>query len=181
MIAAALQKNHRVGLYTSPHLVDFRERIKVDGEMVPQEFVYGFLKEYRERFVEIGASFFEITTALAFAYFASCEVDVAVIECGLGGRLDSTNIITPELAIITNIGLDHCDHLGFSLEEIAGEKAGIIKSGVPVVIGEMGEVGNVFSKKAQEVGAPIFFAEEEVLKEGMQGRLYQELVGLRWI
>ena len=175
MIAAALQKNYRVGLYTSPHLVDFRERIKVDGEMVPQEFVYGFLKEYRERFVEIGASFFEITTALAFAYFASQEVDVAVIECGLGGRLDSTNIITPELSIITNIGLYHCEHLGFSLEEIAGEKAGIIKSGVPVVIGERGEVGDVFSKKAQEVGAPIFFAEDEVLKEGAQRRLYMEL------
>ena len=175
MIAAALQKNYRIGLYTSPHLVDFRERIKVDGEMVPQEFVYGFLKEYRERFVEIGASFFEITTALAFAYFASCEVDVAVIECGLGGRLDSTNIITPELSIITNIGLDHCDHLGFSLAEIAGEKAGIIKAGVPVVIGERGEVGDVFLKRVQEVGAPIFFAEDEVLKEGVQRRLYMEL------
>lgn len=182
MLAAALQKNYKVGLYTSPHLVDFRERVKVNGEMVPQEFVYGFLKEYKERFVEIGASFFEITTALAFAYFAAEKVDVAVIECGLGGRLDSTNIITPELSIITNIGLDHCEHLGFSLEEIAMEKAGIIKEGVPVVIGERGcsEVEEVFRKKAAQVGAEIFFAEDltggELWDNGLSGRLYNELV-----
>ena len=195
MLAAALQKRYRVGLYTSPHLVDFRERIKVDGKMVPQEFVYGFLKEYKERFVELGASFFEITTALAFAYFAAQEVDVAVIECGLGGRLDSTNIITPVLSVITNIGLDHCEHLGFSLLEVAGEKAGIIKSGIPVVIGEKGcpEVEDVFRKKAAQAGARIFFAEElaqewlagdvgggaEVdggaVPEGLSGRLYKFL------
>ena len=179
MLAAALQKSYRVGLYTSPHLVDFRERIKVDGQMVPQEFVYGFLREYKERFVEFGASFFEITTALAFAYFAARKVDVAVIECGLGGRLDSTNIITPELAIITNIGLDHCEHLGFSLGEIAAEKAGIIKPGVPVVIGEKGcsEVESVFREKAAQAGAPILFAEEEVVKGGLSGRIYEELLG----
>lgn len=179
MLAAALQKSSRVGLYTSPHLVDFRERIKVDGQMVPQEFVYGFLKEYKEKFVELGASFFEITTALAFAYFAARKVDVAVIECGLGGRLDSTNIITPELAIITNIGLDHCEHLGFSLGEIAAEKAGIIKPGVPVVIGEKGcsEVESVFREKAAQAGAPILFAEEEVVKGGLSGRIYEELLG----
>ncbi len=179
MLAAALQKNHKVGLYTSPHLVDFRERVKVNGEMVSQEFVYNFLKEYKERFVELGASFFEITTALAFAYFAAREVDVAVIECGLGGRLDSTNIITPELAIITNIGLDHCEHLGFSLPEVAGEKAGIIKPGVPVVIGEKGcsEVESVFREKAAQAGAPILFAEEEVVKGGLSGRIYEELLG----
>ena len=178
MLAAALQKRYRVGLYTSPHLVDFRERIKVDGKMVPQEFVYGFLKEYKERFVELGASFFEITTALAFAYFAASGVDVAVIECGLGGRLDSTNIITPVLSIITNIGLDHCEHLGFSLPEVAGEKAGIIKAGIPVVIGEKGcpEVEDVFRKKAALVGAPLLFAEEEALKgEDLSGRLYNSL------
>ena len=178
MLAAALQKRYRVGLYTSPHLVDFRERIKVDGKMVPQEFVYGFLKEYKERFVELGASFFEITTALAFAYFAASGVDVAVIECGLGGRLDSTNIITPVLSIITNIGLDHCEHLGFSLPEVAGEKAGIIKAGIPVVIGEKGcpEVEDVFRKKAALVGAPLLFAEEETLKgEDLSGRLYKSL------
>lgn len=179
MLAAALQKSYRVGLYTSPHLVDFRERIKVDGKMVPHEFVYGFLREYKEKFVELGASFFEITTALAFAYFAEREVDIAVIECGLGGRLDSTNIITPELAIITNIGLDHCEHLGFSLGEIAAEKAGIIKPGVPVVIGEKGcsEVERVFREKAAQAGAPILFAEEEVCKGGLSGRIYEELLG----
>lgn len=178
MLAAALQKNYKVGLYTSPHLVDFRERIKVDGKMVPQEFVYGFLKEYKERFVELGASFFEITTALAFAYFAAQGVDVAVIECGLGGRLDSTNIISPVLSVITNIGLDHCEHLGFTLPEVAGEKAGIIKSGIPVVIGERGcsEVEDVFREKAAGVGAPLLFAEEEALKgEDLSGRLYNSL------
>ena len=183
MLAAALQKNYKVGLYTSPHLVDFRERVKVNGEMVTGEFVYGFLREYKDRFVEIGASFFEITTALAFAYFAAEEVDVAVIECGLGGRLDSTNIIAPELSIITNIGLDHCDHLGFSLAEIAGEKAGIIKPGVSVVIGERGcsDVEEVFSKKAARVGAEIFFAEDlaagALQGNGLSGRLYKELAG----
>ena len=184
MLAAALQKNHKVGLYTSPHLVDFRERVKVNGQMVPQEFVYNFLQVYKEKFVELGASFFEITTALAFAYFAAEQVDVAVIECGLGGRLDSTNIITPELSVITNIGLDHCEHLGFSLEEIAGEKAGIIKPGVPVVIGERGcsEVEEVFRKKAARVGAEISFAEDlaggTLQGNGLSGRLYKELVGV---
>ena len=179
MLAAALQKNYKVGLYTSPHLVDFRERVKVNGEMVSQEFVYKFLKEYKDKFVELGASFFEITTALSFAYFAQQKVDIAVIECGLGGRLDSTNIIMPELAIITNIGLDHCEHLGFSLPEVAGEKAGIIKSGVPVVIGEKGcpEVESVFREKAAAVGAPIFFAQEKVEeKDGLSGRLYGNLL-----
>lgn len=177
MIAAALQKHCKVGLYTSPHLIDFRERVKVDGKMVPQEFVYSFLQNYKEKFVELGASFFEITTALAFAYFAHEKVDVAVIECGLGGRLDSTNIIVPVLSVITNIGLDHCEHLGFSLGEIAAEKAGIIKSGVPVVIGERGcvEVEEVFLKKAGSVGAPVLFAEDEWVRvlqhagEGEQG------------
>lgn len=164
MLAAALQKNFKVGLYTSPHLVDFRERMKVNGEMVPQEFVYSFLQQYKEKFTELGASFFEITTALAFAYFAHEQVDIAVIECGLGGRLDSTNIITPELCVITNIGLDHCEHLGFTLPEVASEKAGIIKPGIPVVISEKGspEVEKVFREKAAQVGAPIYFAQEIV-------------------
>ena len=177
MLAAALQKSCRVGLYTSPHLVDFRERVKVNGQMVSQEFVYEFLQTYKEKFVELGASFFEITTALAFAYFARQKVDVAVIECGLGGRLDSTNIITPELAVITNIGLDHCEHLGFSLPEVAAEKAGIIKPGIPVVIGERGciEVEEVFRGKAQEAGAPILFAEDVVSAgdDTPQGRIYK--------
>ncbi|MBO5919638.1 MAG: bifunctional folylpolyglutamate synthase/dihydrofolate synthase [Bacteroidales bacterium] len=178
MLAAALQKNYKVGLYTSPHLVDFRERMKVNGEMVPQEFVYSFLQQYKEKFTELGASFFEITTALAFAYFAHEQVDIAVIECGLGGRLDSTNIITPELCVITNIGLDHCEHLGYTLAEVAAEKAGIIKQGIPVVVSEKGsaEVENVFREKATEVGAPIFFAEEVVETSEAAGKMYRSLM-----
>ena len=179
MLAAALQKSYKVGLYTSPHLVDFRERVKVNGQMVSQEFVYEFLQTYKEKFVELGASFFEITTALAFAYFAQQKVDVAVIECGLGGRLDSTNIITPMLSVITNIGLDHCEHLGFSLPEVAAEKAGIIKPGIPVVIGERGcpEVEAVFKRKAQETGAPILFAEDVVSmgEETPHGEIYRSI------
>ena len=179
MLAAALQKSCKVGLYTSPHLVDFRERVKVNGQMVSQEFVYEFLQTYKEKFVELGASFFEITTALAFAYFAQQKVDVAVIECGLGGRLDSTNIITPELCVITNIGLDHCEHLGFSLPEVAAEKAGIIKPGIPVVIGERGgaEVEEVFKCKAMETGAPILFAEDVVSTgdDTPHGRIYRSI------
>ena len=178
MLAAALQKNYKVGLYTSPHLVDFRERMKVNGKMVPQEFVYNFLQQYKEKFTELGASFFEITTALAFAYFAHEQVDVAVIECGLGGRLDSTNIIAPEICVITNIGLDHCEHLGFTLPEVAAEKAGIIKPGIPVVVSEKGsaEVENVFREKATEVGAPIFFAEEVVETAEAAGKMYRSLM-----
>ena len=178
MLAAALQKNYKVGLYTSPHLVDFRERMKVNGKMVPQEFVYNFLQQYKEKFTELGASFFEITTALAFAYFAHEQVDVAVIECGLGGRLDSTNIIAPELCVITNIGLDHCEHLGYTLAEVAAEKAGIIKQGIPVVVSEKGsaEVENVFREKASGVGAPIFFAEEVVETSEAAGKMYRSLM-----
>ena len=178
MLAAALQKNYKVGLYTSPHLVDFRERMKVNGKMVPQEFVYNFLQQYKEKFTELGASFFEITTALAFAYFAHEHVDIAVIECGLGGRLDSTNIIAPELCVITNIGLDHCEHLGFTLPEVAAEKAGIIKPGIPVVVSEKGsaEVENVFREKATGVGAPIFFAEEVVETAEAAGKMYRSLM-----
>ncbi len=156
--------NLKVGLYTSPHLVDFRERIKVSAsggfEMVPKEFVYDFIVKYKSEFEKIGTSFFEITTAMAFAWFARCGVDVAVVECGLGGRLDSTNIIVPQLSVITNIGLDHCDFLGATYESIAYEKAGIIKRGVPVVIGEESGVGDVFRQKSSACDAPIIFAEE---------------------
>jgi dihydrofolate synthase/folylpolyglutamate synthase len=154
----------KIGLYTSPHLVDFRERIKVNGEMVPKEFVYDFLKRFSPFFEEKKASFFEITTAMAFDYFAKCNVDIAVIECGLGGRLDSTNIITPMLSIITSIGLDHCQYLGNTLKEIAGEKAGIIKRNIPVVIGETGTpdsgVKEVFMQVAADNNSPIFLAEK---------------------
>ncbi|MEG0518336.1 MAG: Mur ligase family protein [Bacteroidales bacterium] len=155
-----VSRQPRIGLYTSPHLVDFRERIKVNGEMVSQQFVYDFIIKYKDVFLKYDASFFEITTAMAFAYFAEQQVDIAVIECGLGGRLDSTNIIEPRLCVITNIGLDHCEYLGYTYAEIASEKAGIIKKEVPVIIGERGEVEQVFVAKAAQEGALIYFAED---------------------
>ena len=163
-LAAILQHaGYRVGLYTSPHLIDFRERIRVNGQPVPEEYVVRFVEEERGFFEPLHPSFFELTTAMAFRYFAEEKVDVAVIEVGLGGRLDCTNVIRPDLCIITNISLDHVQFLGDTLEKIAGEKAGIIKPGVPVVIGETTpETRPVFLKKAKEEGAPIYFAEEEV-------------------
>ncbi len=162
MLASVLMEaGYKVGLYTSPHLKDFRERIRVNGEMISQEYVVGFVENNRTVFEQIKPSFFEMTVALAFAYFAEQKVDVAVIEVGLGGRLDSTNIISPELSIITNIGLDHTDLLGDTLEKIAAEKAGIIKHKTPVVISQyQPEVENVFTKKALELSAPIVFSEK---------------------
>lgn len=161
-LAAILQEaGYRVGLYTSPHLVDFRERIRINGKPVSEEYVIRFVEEERSFFEPLHPSFFELTTAMAFRYFADEKVDVAVIEVGLGGRLDCTNIIRPDLCIITNISLDHTQFLGSTLAQIAGEKAGIIKSGIPVVIGETTpETKPVFLQKAQEVSAPIYFAEE---------------------
>ena len=123
---------YRVGLFTSPHLVDFRERIRINGEMIPEEYVVNFVEEHRSFFEPLHPSFFELTTAMAFRYFADQKVDVAVIEVGMGGRLDCTNIIHPDLCVITNIGLDHTQYLGDTLTKIAKEKAGIIKEGVPV-------------------------------------------------
>ena len=166
MIASALMSfpgqsgNLRVGLYTSPHLVDFRERIKVDGQMVEKEWVFNFLKDHKDLFEKTDASFFEITTAMAFSYFSYRKVDVAVIECGLGGRLDSTNIINPLASVITNIGFDHMQYLGNSLEEIAAEKAGIIKPGIPAIIGETSGVERVFIDKASDCCTDIYFAEK---------------------
>ena len=162
-LAAILQQaGYRVGLYTSPHLIDFRERIRVNGQPVPEEYVIRFVEEERPFFEPLHPSFFELTTAMAFRYFAEENVDVAVVEVGLGGRLDCTNIIRPDLCIITNISKDHVQFLGDTLTQIAGEKAGIIKAGIPVVIGETTpETRPVFLKKAEEVGAPIHFAEEE--------------------
>ncbi|MBQ2492457.1 MAG: bifunctional folylpolyglutamate synthase/dihydrofolate synthase [Bacteroidales bacterium] len=166
MIASALMSfpgqsgNLRVGLYTSPHLVDFRERIKVDGQMVEKEWVFNFLKDHKDLFEKTDASFFEITTAMAFSYFSYRKVDVAVIECGLGGRLDSTNIISPLASVITNIGFDHMQYLGNSLEEIAAEKAGIIKPGIPAIIGETSGVERVFIDKASDCCTDIYFAEK---------------------
>lgn len=161
-LAAILQEaGYRVGLYTSPHLIDFRERIRINGEPVPEEYVIRFVEEERSFFEPLHPSFFELTTAMAFRYFADEKVDVAIIEVGLGGRLDCTNIIRPDLCVITNISFDHVQFLGNTLAKIAGEKAGILKSGIPVVIGETTpETRPVFLNKAQEVGAPIYFAEE---------------------
>lgn len=161
-LAAILQEaGYRVGLYTSPHLVDFRERIRVNGVPVPEEYVIRFVEEERSFFESLHPSFFELTTAMAFRYFADEKVDVAVIETGLGGRLDCTNIIRPDLCLITNISLDHTQLLGDTLEKIAGEKAGIIKKGIPVVIGETTpETRLVFLQNAYEAEAPIYFAEE---------------------
>lgn len=180
LLAAILQQSgYKVGLYTSPHLVDFRERIRVNGEVVPKKYVVDFVKKYREQFEPIMPSFFELTMEMAFLYFAEQEVDVAVIEVGLGGRLDSTNIISPDLCIITNIGFDHMQYLGDTLPKIAAEKAGIIKAHTPVVIGEMGhtEVARVFTDKAQSVNAPIVFSEiymnNFVAARGESGWLFQ--------
>ncbi len=161
LLAAVLQKaGYKVGLYTSPHLVDFRERIRINGNMIPKERVVDFVDKQQRILENIRPSFFETTMALAFDYFASEKVDIAVIEVGLGGRLDSTNIITPELSIITNIGIDHTEFLGHTLPEIAAEKAGIIKPNIPVIIGETHpQTASVFIQKAKEVQAEIIFAD----------------------
>ena len=163
-LAAILQsQGYRVGLYTSPHLVDFRERIRVNGVMIPEKRVISFVEQERSFFEPLHPSFFELATALAFQYFAEQKVDVAVIEVGLGGRLDCTNIIHPDLSIITNISFDHIQFLGNTLPKIASEKAGIIKQGVPAIIGEAGEedVRTVFEQEAEKVGTRLIFAEEE--------------------
>lgn len=162
-LAAILQaKGLKVGLYTSPHLVDFRERIRINGEMISKEEVVKFVETERPFFEPLHPSFFELTTALAFKYFAEQKVDIAVIEVGLGGRLDCTNIITPILSVITNISLDHTQFLGNTLAKIAGEKAGIIKRDIPVVIGEATlETKPIFLRKVGEMNAPVCFAEEE--------------------
>lgn len=162
-IAAILQESgYKVGLYTSPHLIDFRERIRVNGTPASKQYIIDFVEKHRVFFEPLQPSFFELTTAMAFNYFAEQQVDIAVIEVGLGGRLDCTNIITPKLSIITNISLDHTQFLGNTVEEIALEKAGIIKSKIPVIIGETTEKTKpIFKKKAHENGAPIIFAEED--------------------
>lgn len=162
MLAAIFQTaGYKTGLYTSPHLYDFRERIKLNGMMCEEDFVVDFVERIKPAIEEIQPSFFEITVAMAFEYFAQQQVDIAIIEVGLGGRLDSTNVITPELSIITNIGWDHMNILGNTLEEIAFEKAGIIKEKIPVVIGEKKEeTENVFREVACQKHSPVFFAAE---------------------
>ncbi|MEO8860543.1 MAG: folylpolyglutamate synthase/dihydrofolate synthase family protein [Ginsengibacter sp.] len=164
MLAAVFQQaGYKTGLYTSPHLKDFRERIKINGSMVEKSFVVDFVKKMNIPATEISPSFFELTFVMALEYFMQQHVDIAVIETGLGGRLDSTNVITPEISVITNIGYDHMDILGDTIEKIAAEKAGIIKKGVPVVIGEtVAETKLIFKKIANKLNAPIFFAEENL-------------------
>ena len=169
-LASILQKaGKRVGLFTSPHLVDFRERIRVNGKCISEEYVVDFVEKHRQFFEPLHPSFFELTTAMAFDYFAHKKVDIAIIEVGLGGRLDCTNIITPLLSVITNISLDHTQLLGDTLAAIAREKAGIIKTDVPVIIGEANEETRpVFEQTAEWIGAPIFFAEDHPFVESME-------------
>ncbi|WP_298525600.1 folylpolyglutamate synthase/dihydrofolate synthase family protein [uncultured Christiangramia sp.] len=167
MLASTFQEaGYKTGLYTSPHLKDFRERIRINGVVISEEEVVGFI-EVNQNFLETNRlSFFEMTVGMAFDYFAKSEVDIAIIETGLGGRLDSTNIITPQLSVITNIGLDHTAFLGTDMPAIATEKAGIIKNSVPVVIGERhDQTMPVFTAKAAEVDSPLFFADEFELAE----------------
>ena len=181
-LAAILQcAGYKVGLYTSPHLADFRERIRVNGQMIPEQRVIDFVTEEKAFFEPLHPSFFELATALAFLYFKEEKVDVAVIEVGLGGRLDCTNIISPDLSVITNISKDHVQFLGDTPTQIAKEKAGIIKPETPVVIGETNnniEVRNVFITKSKEVGTSIKFADEESeilhsFTQAQGGRKYQ--------
>ena len=162
MLASILQEaGYKVGLYTSPHLKDFRERIKINGDDISEEFVIDFIAKHKNFFESSDMSFFEMSVGLAFDYFVSEQVDIAIIEVGLGGRLDATNIIMPLISVITNIGLDHTQFLGNTLREIAGEKAGIIKYNIPVVIGEYTpETRSVFLAKAEENQAPIYFASD---------------------
>lgn len=163
MLASVLQAaGYKVGLYSSPHLLDFRERIKVNGVEISEEFVVNFTFQHKDAIERIHPSFFEVTTVMSFDYFAKVGVDVAIIEVGLGGRLDSTNIVNPEVSVITNISYDHVDMLGNTLALIAEEKSGIIKQYVPVVVGEWEEqTSDVFEEKAKKMNAPIVFADRE--------------------
>jgi dihydrofolate synthase/folylpolyglutamate synthase len=177
MLAAIFQKaGYRTGLYTSPHLKDFRERIKVNGKMVSKEYVTRFVERMKQASEKIEPSFFEFTVVMALSYFEEEKTDIAIIETGLGGRLDSTNVITPVLSIITNIGLDHVNILGDTLEKIAFEKAGIIKQNIPVVIGEtLPATRNIFLSKAHECNAPIIFAERSysITKASLKNKLLE--------
>ena len=181
IIAAVLQQaGYRTGLFTSPHLQDFRERIRVDGEMIPKQKVVNFVDKHHDKMVELELSFFEMTAAMAFDYFAQSDVEVAVIETGLGGRLDATNIIVPILSIITNIGLEHTALLGDTLQKIAAEKAGIIKKSIPVIIGEADDRYNgVIEQAAAANKSRVIYAEREFLYEGRTERDGSQLFRLR--
>lgn len=176
MLASILQEaGYKTGLYTSPHLKDFRERIRINGVMIPEKEVVDFVTHHKDWFAEIGMSFFEMTVAMAFNFFAKEKVDIAIIETGLGGRLDSTNILSPELSIITNIGFDHTALLGNSLEKIAFEKAGIIKKNTPVIIGrKQTETSGVFQQKAEIENAPLFYANPCLLPSDLKGNYQKE-------
>jgi len=174
MLASVLHEaGYNVGLYTSPHLKDFRERIRINGNVISKQFVIGFIKRNRSFFKSNNLSFFEMTVGMAFDYFAKQKVDIAVVEVGLGGRLDSTNIIIPELSVITNIGYDHMQMLGDTLEKIASEKAGIIKANIPVVVGEtQPKTKVVFEQKAKSTNSEIYFADQlinDVLESDLKG------------
>jgi len=177
MLAAVLQEaGYKTGLYTSPHLKSFTERVRVNGQELPQDYLVDFVTQHKDLFESVRPSFFEMTVALAFKYFADEQVDIAVIEVGLGGRLDSTNIITPEVSLITNIGLDHQALLGDTLPEIAAEKAGIIKTGVPAVIStRQEEIIEVFKDKAAAVSAPLYFAADHFRVELLEGNLERQV------
>ena len=177
MLASVMQEaGYKVGLFTSPHLKDYRERIRINGEMISEDFVVDFVAHNKSFFESNALSFFEMSVGMAFAYFAQEQVDIAMVEVGLGGRLDSTNILNPEVSVITNIGLDHTQFLGTTLEAIAGEKAGIIKPKTPIVIGEtQSETEVVFRTKATKEQAPIYFADqriESILPTSLKG-IYQ--------
>lgn len=179
MIAAVLQESgYKVGLYTSPHLKDFRERIRVNGALVSEQFVVEFIAHHKSFLEQYQLSFFEMTVGMAFSYFEKEKVDIAVVEVGLGGRLDSTNIIAPEVSVITNIGLDHTQFLGDTLQEIAKEKAGIIKKNTPIVIGEtQEEIQSIFKQKANTLNAEIYFADVSVHRtcaSSLQGSYQQK-------
>lgn len=179
LLASALQENgYKTGLYTSPHLKDFRERIKINGEIISENTVIDFVNKFKNEFEKIKPSFFEWTVALAFYHFNNQKVDIAIIETGMGGRLDSTNVINPIISVITNIGYDHTEFLGDTLEKIAGEKAGIIKLNTPIVVGrKQNETTKVFVQKAKELKASLFFAqdmESPLLKTDLQGGYQKE-------
>ena len=170
ILASILREaGYRTGLFTSPHLVDFRERIRVDGEMMPKQKVVNFVDKHREKMQELDLSFFEMTAAMAFDYFAQSDVEVAIIETGLGGRLDATNLIVPMLSVVTNIGMEHTEFLGDTIEKIAAEKAGIIKKSIPVVIGQGSDAYNaVFEQRAEEMRSKVIYAEQEFLLEDVE-------------
>ena len=170
ILASILREaGYRTGLFTSPHLVDFRERIRVDGEMMPKQKVVNFVDKHREKMQELDLSFFEMTAAMAFDYFAQSDVEVAIIETGLGGRLDATNLIVPMLSVVTNIGMEHTEFLGDTIEKTAAEKAGIIKKSIPVVIGQGSDAYNaVFEQRAEEMRSKVIYAEREFLLEGIE-------------